>query len=122
MGWKVLMLDLDPQCNLTICAMQEEALHRIWEVEDDFMEDFEQAFRVKPEVLNETRSIHFILKPTEDGISEIENLPPPYSISENIDLIPERLSLHKFGNKIAERWSGVYQGDNLFFLRSVLSP
>jgi hypothetical protein len=27
--------------------------------------------------------------------------------------LPGRLSLHKYENKIAERWSGVYQGDNL---------
>lgn len=49
----------------------------------------------------------------EDGVSELNELPPPYKVSENIDLIPGRLSLHRYENKIAERWSGVYLGDNL---------
>jgi cellulose biosynthesis protein BcsQ len=113
LGHKVLMVDLDPQCNLTISAMMEDRLHRIWEEEDSFIEDYERAFVQNPEIIDSPRSIHFILKPTEDGISEPLNLPPPYPIAANIDLLPGRLSLHKYENKIAERWSGVYQGDNL---------
>lgn len=112
-GHRVLMVDLDPQCNLTICAMMEENLHMIWEKEDPFIEDYESATRVNPEIIHTPRSIHFILKPAEDGISEPVTMPPPHSIGENIDLLPGRLSLHKYENKIAERWSGVYQGDNL---------
>jgi cellulose biosynthesis protein BcsQ len=113
LGHKVLLVDLDPQCNLTICAMMEEDLHRIWEVEDDFIDDYERANTNNQDIANTTRSIHFILKPTEDGLSEPANLPPPFTIGQNIDLIPGRLSLHKYENRIAERWSGVYQGDNL---------
>jgi cellulose biosynthesis protein BcsQ len=113
LGHRVLMVDLDPQCNLTICAMMEETLHQIWEEEDSFIDDYERAFALNPEIMNNPRSIHFILKPAEDGISEPQNIPPPYPIGNNIDLLPGRLSLHKYENKIAERWSGVYQGDNL---------
>jgi cellulose biosynthesis protein BcsQ len=113
LGHRVLMVDLDPQCNLTICAMMEETLHQIWEEEDSFIDDYERALGLNPEIMNTPRSIHFILKPAEDGISEPQNIPPPYSIGNNIDLLPGRLSLHKYENKIAERWSGVYQGDNL---------
>ena len=43
MGKKVLMIDLDPQCNLTICGMFEEKLHEIWREEDDYIDDFEKA-------------------------------------------------------------------------------
>lgn len=113
LGYKVLMVDLDPQCNLTICSMMEEDLHKIWEQEDDFIDDYERALLNNPNIANSTRSIHFILKPTEDGLSEPPNLPPPYQIGQNIDLLPGRLSLHKYENRIAERWSGIYQGDNL---------
>ncbi|MEG0564447.1 ParA family protein [Anaerorhabdus sp.] len=113
LGHKVLMVDLDPQCNLTICAMMEEDLHSIWEEEDDFIDDYERAFEQNPSVITKPRSIHFILKPTEDGVSEPQHLSPVVPIGKNIDLLPGRLSLHKYENKIAERWSGIYQGDNL---------
>lgn len=113
MGHRVLMVDLDPQCNLTICAMMEDQLHEIWEKENPYIEDFENSISFDSEILNSPRSIHFLLKPAEDGVSEITDLPPTFKIGENIDLIPGRLSLHMYENKIAERWSGVYQGDNL---------
>jgi cellulose biosynthesis protein BcsQ len=112
-GYRVLLIDLDPQCNLTICAMNEDVLHQIWEEEDSYIEDYEQASSEASDILNSTRSIHFLLKPAEDGLSEIDKFPPPYTIDSNIDIIPGRLSLHKYENKIAERWSGIYQGDNL---------
>lgn len=88
-------------------------MHRIWEEEDPFIDDYESATSINPKIINSPRSIHFILKPAEDGISEPVSMPPTYSIGSNIDLLPGRLSLHKYENKIAERWSGVYQGDNL---------
>lgn len=113
MGKKTLMIDLDPQCNLTICGIDTETLHKIWEEEDDFIEDFEKAFKLNQTILESPRSIHFLLKPTEDGISDFDLLPPTVKLSKNLDLIPGRLSIHKFENKLAERWSGAYQGDNL---------
>jgi parA family protein len=113
LGHKVLLIDLDPQCNLTLFAMKDEELHRIWEDEDKFIEDYENAAKENPKITSTTRSIHFILKPAEDGMNELPELPPPYHVADKIDLIPGRLSLHRYENKIAERWSGVYLGDNL---------
>lgn len=112
LGHKVLLIDMDPQCNLTLCSMMEEDLHQIWENEDPYIENFEESFG-DTYILDSPRSIHFLLKPVEDGLSELVTLPPVYNIDENIDIIPGRLSLHKFENKIAERWNGIYQGDNL---------
>lgn len=38
---KVLFVDLDPQCNLTINAIRESELEKIWSEEDDFIDDYE---------------------------------------------------------------------------------
>ena len=114
MGKKVLFIDLDPQCNMTISGMFEEDLHRIWEQEDSYIDDYDTAVKKQGLVLLEQpRSIHFLLKPAEDGLNELETCPPVIPLYKNVDLIPGRLSLHQYENKLAERWSGLYQSDNL---------
>ena len=115
MGKKVLLVDLDPQCNLTISAMDEEKLHAIWKEEDDYIDDFEAAIKTDglDSILEKPRSIHFLLKPAEDGLDELSELPPTVNVNSNVSLIPGRLSLHKYENKLSERWSGLYQSDNL---------
>lgn len=117
-GLRTLMIDLDPQSNLTICGMQEDILHNIWNEEDPFIEDFESAKSnyTEEEFLNflsTPKTIHFLLKPTEDGQGELPTLPPPHAIKENLDLIPGRLTIHQYENKISERWSSAYIGDPL---------
>jgi len=126
MGHSTLIIDLDPQCNLTILSMDEEQLHRIWLAEDDFVDDFKSAkdklsandFEA---LISETRSIHFLLKPAEDGISDIGRLSPPLHLATNLALIPGRLSMHQYEDKIASRWSDVYQGDPLA-VRTITNP
>jgi cellulose biosynthesis protein BcsQ len=98
---------------MTIWGIPTEELHKIWDEEEAFIEDYEKAINENTTILESARSIHFILKPTEDGLNDIIKLPPPLEIGKNLDLIPGRLSIHKFENKIAERWSGAYLGDNL---------
>lgn len=116
-GKKVLMIDLDPQCNLTICAYDTEHLHEIWQSEDSFIDEGFEATRNKLSVeefrrINEhPHTIHYLLKPTEEGTADLDRLPPPISISTNLDLIPGRLTLHTYENKISERWNGAYVGD-----------
>lgn len=119
LGYKVLMIDLDPQCNLTIHGMNVEQLHQIWEKEDDFIE---QGFDSSKKCLSkeqynrlntQPRTIHYLLKPTEEGTGDLEVLPPPVNITENLCLIPSRLTLHMYEDKISSRWSDTYQGDPL---------
>ncbi|HVY75207.1 MAG TPA: ParA family protein [Puia sp.] len=118
MGHKTLIIDLDPQCNVTICGMDEETLHTIWTEEDEFIEDFGSTVKKMPQgdyerFLRNPRTIHFLLKPTEDGQGELPTIPPPLRLINNLDLIPGRLTIHKYENKISERWSGAYSGDPL---------
>lgn len=118
MGKRVLIIDLDPQCNLTILSMDSEELHKIWTVEDKFIDDFESTKNSTTsaefeKIANATRSIHFLLKPTEDGVSDLSTISAPYKITNNLDLIPGRLTLHKYEEKISNRWSDALQGDPL---------
>lgn len=118
LGTKVLLVDLDPQCNLTIISTEMDNIHNIWTSEDLFIEDFaasrtevgEHAFS---QLITTTRSIHFLLKPTEDGTAELDQLPPTMKLDENVYLLPGRLTMHLFEAKVGERWSGIYQGDPL---------
>jgi cellulose biosynthesis protein BcsQ len=118
MGHKVLLIDVDPQCNLTIECLTEEAIHELWQFEDPFIDDFKAARSKMTEgnwnaALAEARTIHFLLKATEDGVSDIDVLPPARSLGENLALIPGRLSMHLYEDKISRRWSEIYQGDPL---------
>ena len=126
MGHRTLIIDLDPQCNLTILSMEEEKLHDIWLKEDAFIDDFQGARNKCTEsdfqkLASETRSIHFLMKPAEDGAADVGKLSSPYQLGANLDLIPGRLTMHLFEDKIASRWSDVYQGDPLA-IRTVSNP
>jgi len=117
-GYRTLMIDLDPQCNLTIYGMDQDALHDIWKAEDDFVSDFKSAQqKLTPNdfeaLIAQTRSIHFLLKPVEDGNDDLPSLPPPRKLANNLDLIPGRLTMHLYEDAVARRWSEVYQGDPL---------
>jgi cellulose biosynthesis protein BcsQ len=126
MGHRTLIIDFDPQCNLTILSMDEEALHQIWLKEDDFIEDFQAARdKLPPKTFEQLvaahRSVHFLLKPSEDGAADIGSLAPPIPLAANLDLIPGRLTMHLYEDKIAGRWSDVYQGDPLA-VRTITKP
>ena len=117
-GQKVLLIDLDPQCNLTIYSLKEEAIGEIWTPEDPFVDDFKTARQNVPsaafgDLIKSQRSIHFSLKPIEDGTAELDHLPPPVKLAQNLDLIPGRLTLHMYESKVSDRFNGIYSGDPL---------
>jgi len=115
MGHKTLIFDLDPQCNVTIMAMKEETIHDIWVKEDSFIEDYKRARDNMPskeydDMFADSRSIHFLLKPAEDGV-ESDSLSKPYPLNPNLGIIPGRLTMHLFEDKISKIWSDVYRGE-----------
>jgi len=119
MGKRVLILDLDPQCNMSLYGMPEEELEKIWEAEESIIESgFDSAKRqMKEEDFNNLfktrRTIHFLLKSVEEGISDFDELPPPFPVVPNLDLIPSRLTLFQYEKRIAERWTGMFLGEPL---------
>ncbi|CAH7351034.1 Cobyrinic acid a,c-diamide synthase [Vibrio chagasii] len=116
LGVKTLLVDLDPQSNLTLYGLSEEQLEKIWTAEDDFIDDFSAA---KSNMEDEEfakfhaqhHSIHYVLKPVEDGMSDEETLPNPVELSDNLALIPGRLTLHMFESKISRQWSEAFLGE-----------
>lgn len=117
LGKRTLIVDLDPQCNLTIFALSDEQIWQMWSAEDSYIDDFNSTREKDPaafaEMLKGLRSVHFVLKPSEDGTAEIPRLPPPVQLADALHLLPGRLTLHLYEDKIASRWSDVYQGDPL---------
>lgn len=118
LGHRTLLVDLDPQSNLTLFGQSVDDLYNVWLAEDPFVDDFARARRTtKPddfaELLGSPRSVHFLFKPTEDGTAELEQIARPVEINRQLDLVPGRLTLHMYENKIAARWSEAYQGDAL---------
>lgn len=119
LGHKVLLLDADPQCNLTIYSIPVEKIHNIWEEEDECIELGIEQFRKKKKASeldalhNKTRSLHYLLQPTIDGTGEFDKLPPPHKITAGLHLVPGRLSIHEFEEKVSTRWSDAYRGDAL---------
>ncbi|PWW69002.1 cobyrinic acid a,c-diamide synthase [Tuber magnatum] len=88
----------------------------MWSAEDDYIDDFNSTRERNPhfdKVLMSPRSVHFVLKPTEDGTAELSSLPPPFELAPKLHLLPGRLTLHLYEDKIASRWSDIYQGDPL---------
>jgi cellulose biosynthesis protein BcsQ len=117
LGKKVLVVDLDPQCNLTILSMNDEQIFKVWDAEDPYMEDFGEFEAIdlskRDRLLSSSRSVHFLLKSTEDGQTDFLETPPPVNIGANIWILPGRLTLHSYEDKIGERWANTYKGDPL---------
>ena len=119
LGKKVLMLDADPQCNLTIYSISVDKIHEIWEQEDECLDVGIEEFKRRSsastvnKLHKEPRSLHYLLQPTIEGTGEHKKLPPPVNIAKNLDIIPGRLSIHEYEEKISSRWSDAYRGDAL---------
>lgn len=123
LGKRVLIMDLDPQCNLTAYALESKDVQDIWTPEDDYIKSYrdaknkagEQAFEA---LLKAPRSIHFTLKHAEVGGKLLEELPPPVWLREDkeqaehyLGLIPGRLTLSEYETKVTQSWGNMLSGD-----------
>lgn len=114
-GVKTLMVDLDPQSNLTLQCLEPSSLETLWTDEEPYIEDFQDAqensSKTFKEFIAKPRSVHCLLKPVEDGVFDSFSLGEVYKISPKLGLIPGRLSLHMFEDKLAKSWSDAFLGD-----------
>ncbi len=110
MGKKTLMIDADPQCNLTLYSMDQEKIIEIWEKEEKYINDY--LFEIEQEgeeIFKEPRSLHFYLKPAEDGVETLEKSKEmPIKLRKNLHLVPGRLSFHSFEENLVFNWSGIF--------------
>lgn len=118
LGKRVLLVDTDPQCNLSLYGLTPKQLDNLWEKETDYIDisGFEQAKKKDQKyesLINEPRTIHFLLKPTEDGTGDIDKMPPLLEIGKSVYLLPGRLSLHTYEEAAASRWSDAFIGNPL---------
>lgn len=120
MGKKVLLVDLDPQCNLTIYCMPVETIQKVWDAEVSYIDEpgfgdtrKSASAKVFKALCSKSRTMHFLLKPAEEGTGELEEIPPPYRLAQNLDLLPGRLTLHMFEEMVARRWSEAFVGQPL---------
>ncbi|WP_010090502.1 ParA family protein [Burkholderia ubonensis] len=120
MGRRVLLVDLDPQCNLSIYCLPTEQIQQIWDAEVPYIDapgfaDSRKNATEKEfsELCAEPRTVHFLLKPAEEGTGDIEVLPPAVNLAANLDLLPGRLTLHMFEEAVARRWSDAFVGQPL---------
>lgn len=118
LGYKTLLIDLDPQSNLTLFGIDVDRLHDIWVMEDNFVDDFKNAkdsisSTDLNSIIDSNRSIHFLLKATEDGTDDLNELSPPIPLHNNLGLLPGRLTLYMYEEMLSKRWSDAYRGEPL---------
>lgn len=115
MQHKTLLVDLDAQCNLTLFGFSPEELEDLWTIEEPFIDDFKNSKETISEqdfkkIIQSPRSIHFNLKPQEEGLSDIQ-ISPPKNINPMLDIIPGRMTIHMYEERISNRWAEAYLGD-----------
>ncbi len=122
-GHKILMMDLDPQSNLSLYGLSDSNLQTIWEKEESVILDGfpigTNTFNTSQnDLLSSPRTIHFLLKPVESGVDDYNVLPPAKQLFENLSLIPGRITLSQFESILADRWT-ISPDENVLAIRTI---
>lgn len=122
-GYKVLMVDLDPQSNLSLYGLNDVDLQTIWEEEENVVTDGfplgTNTFNTSKSTLLDTpRTVHFLLKPVENGVDDYNILPPAIQLFDNLSLIPGRITLSQFESILADRWT-ISPDENVLAIRTI---
>src|SRR3954452_23446391 len=88
LGHKVLLVDADPQCNLSAYLIEAPVLDDLLDKSDD-------------PVLGET--LWSAVKPVVEGDGGVKNI-DPIEIRDNLYLVPGDIRLSDFENKLASYW------------------
>ncbi len=92
LGHKTLVVDLDPQSNLTSYFQEEDTLYSLWLDKDS------------------RRTVFKAIEPFLEGTGDI-NILTPLNISDNLYLVCGDLRLGRFEDRLATEWSGCFQDD-----------
>lgn len=91
-GLRVVILDYDPQCEISVMALGEEPLFTSWE-------------------LSQTTTVAHCVEPVRRGKGDVIQ-PELIDLSENLWLLPGDLALSRFESTLVENWERVHQSDN----------
>lgn len=96
-GHQVLMVDLDPQSNLTAMCLSEERLEQLWPISAD-----------------RRLSVLGCVRPILRGIGDIQD-PHVESLAPGLSLIPGDLGLSTFEDKLSDAWPRALDKDEAAF-------
>ena len=84
---KVLLIDSDPQCNLTLYRIEESVVDRLMDQSET----------------NEGRTIWTALKPIVDGLGDVKFV-NPIEIGTNLFIVPGDIRLAEYENELNSLW------------------
>jgi cellulose biosynthesis protein BcsQ len=93
LGRRVLVVDLDPQANITSHFLDEDELEGVWAA------------------TQEAATVADAVKPIIDGLGDIAAV-APRAVGEDLWLVPGDLDLSRFEEHLASAWPSSFTGDN----------
>jgi cellulose biosynthesis protein BcsQ len=96
-GHRVLMVDLDPQSNLTAMCLSEKRLEQLW-----------------PKSVDHRKSVLGSVRPILRGVGDIKE-PHVEPLAEGLALVPGDLGLSTFEDKLSDAWPRALDRDEAAF-------